>query len=68
MVRDIYLKGFSLSSYYTNEASDINIVRLEYHILHAIRFKLRINGIHDSWSNIRQSLFMHIRNSTTQKK
>ena len=44
------------------------ITVLAYHILHAIRFKLRMNGIHDSWSNIRQSLSMHIRNSTTQKK
>jgi transposase len=44
------------------------ITVLAYHILHAIRFKLRMKGIHDSWSKIRERLSMHTRNSTTQKR
>ncbi len=44
------------------------ITVLAYHILHAIRFKLRKKGIHDSWSKIRERLSMHTRNSTTIKR
>ena len=44
------------------------ITVLAYHILHAIRFKLRMKGIHDSWSKIREILSTHTRNSTTQKR
>ena len=44
------------------------ITVLAYHILHAIRSKLRMTGIHDSWSKIRERLSMHTRNSTTQKR
>jgi len=42
------------------------ITVLAYHILHAIRSKLRMKGIHDNWSKIRERLSMHTRNSTTQ--
>jgi transposase len=44
------------------------ITVLAYHILHAIRFKLRMKGINDSWSKIREMLSTHTRNSTTQKR
>lgn len=44
------------------------ITALAYHILHAIRFKLRKKGIHDSWSKIRERLSMHTRNSATIKR
>jgi transposase len=44
------------------------ITVLAYHILHAIRFKLRKKDIHDSWSTIRERLSLHIRTTTTLKE
>lgn len=44
------------------------ITVLAYHILHAIRFKLKRKGIHDSWSTIRERLSLHVRTTTTLKK
>ncbi len=39
-----------------------------YHVLHAIRFKLRKRGIAESWSTIRRKLSTHIRITTTMKR
>ena len=44
------------------------ITVLAYHILHAIRFKLRQKGITHSWSTIRKELSTHERISTTIKR
>ncbi len=44
------------------------ITVLAYHILHTIRYKLRQQGIHDSWSTIREKLSLHIRTTTILKK
>jgi transposase len=62
--------GFRPIRHHIERRSDghLFITVLAYHILHAIRFKLRMKGIHDSWSNIRERLSMHTRNSTTQKR
>ena len=62
--------GFRPIRHHIERRSDghLFITVLAYHILHAIRFKLRLKGIHDSWSKIRERLSMHTRNSTTQKR
>ena len=62
--------GFRPIRHHIERRSDghLFITVLAYHILHAIRFKLRMKGIHDSWSKIRERLSMHTRNSTTQKR
>jgi transposase len=62
--------GFRPIRHHIERRSDghLFITVLAYHILHAIRFKLRKKGIHDSWSKIRERLSMHTRNSTTQKR
>lgn len=62
--------GFRPIRHHIERRSDghLFITVLAYHILHAIRFKLRKKGIHDSWSTIRERLSMHTRNSTTQKR
>jgi len=62
--------GFRPIRHHIERRSDghLFITVLAYHILHAIRFKLRMRGIHDSWSKIRERLSMHTRNSTTQKR
>ena len=46
----------------------IFITLLAYHVLHAIRFKLRQKWIRFSWDTIRAQLSSHIRISTTMKK
>lgn len=43
------------------------ITVLAYHILHAIRFKLRPKGILYNWETIRTRLSTHVRISTTMK-
>jgi len=62
--------GFRPIRHHIERRSDghLFITMLAYHILHAIRFKLRMKGIHDSWSKIRERLSMQTRNSTTQKR
>jgi transposase len=62
--------GFRPIRHHIERRSDghLFITMLAYHILHAIRFKLRMKGIHDSWSKIRERLSMPTRNSTTQKR
>ncbi len=62
--------GFRPIRHHIERRSDghLFITVLAYHILHAIRFKLRMKGIHDSWSKIRERLSMQTRNSTTQKR
>jgi transposase len=62
--------GFRPIRHHIERRSDghLFITVLAYHILHAIRFKLRNKGIHDSWSTIRERLSMHTRNTTTLKK
>jgi len=62
--------GFRPIRHHIERRSDghLFITVLAYHILHAIRFKLRMKGIHDSWAKIRERLSMHTRNSTTQKR
>jgi len=62
--------GFRPIRHHIERRSDghLFITVLAYHVLHAIRFKLRMKGIHDSWSKIREILSMHTRNSTTQKR
>ncbi len=61
--------GFRPIRHHIERRSDghLFITVLAYHILHAIRFKLCMKGIHDSWSKIRERLSMHTRMSTTQK-
>jgi transposase len=61
--------GFRPIRHHIERRSDghLFITVLAYHILHAIRFKLRLKGIHDSWAKIRERLSMHTRMSTTQK-
>jgi len=44
------------------------ITVLAYHVLHAIRFKLRNRGITQSWSTIRKGLSTHMRITTTMKR
>ncbi len=44
------------------------ITVLAYHVLQAIRFKLRKQGITESWSTIRKKLSTHIRITTTMKR
>ena len=44
------------------------ITVLAYHVLHAIRFKLRKQGISSSWATIRKELSTHERISTTIKR
>jgi transposase len=41
---------------------------LAYHVLHAIRFKLRQHGITHSWPTIRKGLSTHVRITTTMKR
>lgn len=62
--------GFRPIRHHIERRSDghLFITVLAYHILHAIRFKLRMKGIHDSWSKIRERLSMHTRSSVTQKR
>ena len=62
--------GFRPIRHHNERRSDghLFITVLAYHILHAIRFKLRNKGIHDSWSTIRERLSMHTRNTTTLKR
>jgi transposase len=44
------------------------ITVLAYHVLHAIRFKLRQKGIAYSWPVVRKGLSMHVRITTTMKR
>jgi len=44
------------------------ITVLAYHVLHAIRFKLRQKGITHSWPVIRKGLSTHVRITTTMKR
>jgi len=44
------------------------ITVLAYHILHTIRFKLRLKGIHHSWNTIRTLLSTQVRITTTLKR
>jgi transposase len=44
------------------------ITVLAYHVLHAIRFKLRRQGITHSWPTIRKGLSTHVRITTTMKR
>src|SRR5271169_1098380 len=44
------------------------ITVLAYHILQTIRFTLRRQHIHDSWSTIRKALASHVRLTTTMKR
>ena len=44
------------------------ITVLAYHVLHAIRFKLRKRGMTQSWSTIRKGLSTHMRITTTMKR
>jgi transposase len=62
--------GFRPIRHHIERRSDghLFITVLAYHILHAIRFKLRKRGVHDSWATIRERLSMHTRNTTTQKR
>ena len=62
--------GFRPIRHHIERRSDSHlfITVLAYHILHAIRFKLRRKGINESWSKIRERLSMHIRSSITQKR
>jgi transposase len=62
--------GFRPIRHHIERRSDghLFITVLAYHILHAIRFKLRKKGIPDSWATIRERLSMHTRISTTQKR
>lgn len=62
--------GFRPIRHHIERRSDghLFITVLAYHILHAIRFKLRKKGIPDSWAMIRERLSMHIRITTTQKR
>jgi len=46
----------------------IFITLLAYHVLHAIRFKLRQRGIRSCWATVRTQLSSHIRISTTMKQ
>ncbi len=46
----------------------IFITVLAYHILHTIRFRLRSQGINDSWTTIRKKLSTHVRITTTMKR
>jgi len=38
---------------------------IAYHLLHTIRYQLKMKGIHDSWQAIRESLDTHCRITTT---
>jgi transposase len=44
------------------------ITVLAYHVLHAIRFKLRKRGVTQNWSTIRRGLSTHMRITTTMKR
>lgn len=44
----------------------IFITILAYHLLHTIRYQLKINGINNSWGGLREILAMQIRSTTTQ--
>jgi len=44
------------------------ITVLAYHILHTIRFKLRLKGIHHSWNTIRTLLSTQVRITTMMKR
>ena len=44
------------------------ITVLAYHVLHAIRFRLRKRGLTQSWSTIRKGLATHMRITTTMKR
>jgi len=44
------------------------ITVLAYHILQTIRFTLRRQNIHDTWSTIRKALSSHVRLTTTMKR
>jgi transposase len=44
------------------------ITVLAYHVLHAIRFKLRKRGMTQNWSTIRRGLSTHMRITTTMKR
>jgi len=46
----------------------IFITVFAYHLLHAIRFKLRRQGIHLSWTTIREQLSTQVRISTIMKR
>ena len=46
----------------------IFITVLAYHLLHSIRFKLRRQGIHLSWTTIREQLSTQVRITTTMKR
>jgi transposase len=61
--------GFRPIRHHIERRSDghLFITVLAYHVLQAIRFKLRKKGIHDSWSKIRERLSTHTRCSITQK-
>ena len=44
------------------------ITFLAYHVLHAIRFKLKLKGIHHSWETLRTFLSTQVRITTTMKR
>jgi transposase len=44
------------------------ITVLAYHVLHAIRFRLRKRGMTQNWSTIRRGLSTHMRITTTMKR
>lgn len=44
------------------------ITVLAYHILHTIRFRLRSQGINDSWKTVRKGLSSHVRISTSMRR
>lgn len=46
----------------------IFITLLAYHIMHAIRFRLRQKGVNLSWATIRKQLASHVRVTTTMKR
>jgi len=62
--------GFRPIHHQTEKRADghIFITVLAYHLLHTIRFKLRQNGIHLSFSTIRDRLSTQARTTTTMKR
>ena len=62
--------GFRPIHHQTEKRADghIFITVLAYHLLHIIRFKLRQNGIHLSFSTIRDRLSTQVRTTTTMKR
>ena len=40
---------------------------LTYHLVYHIRFRLKDQGIHDSWDTLRQRMHSHMRVTTTMR-